>query len=116
MLIHTNYHALQKLSAQLINQAMHMDELHITPDMPLSDIICQLHAHSNQQQLRQQFIALEAALCQLELGLYGLCADCEDPIEDNILSKNITAQRCYKCDIKNNHQHRQELRLDDYQP
>ena len=39
----------------------------------------------------------EAALCQLELGLYGLCSDCEEPIEQARLIEDLSEQRCARC-------------------
>jgi DnaK suppressor protein len=68
----------------------------------------QLGHHS----LCQRLMRLDAAYCQLELGLYGLCADCETQIEAARLSQDPTAQRCNHCDNKYHRQHRQELRLD----
>ncbi|ABE55669.1 hypothetical protein Sden_2389 [Shewanella denitrificans OS217] len=68
----------------------------------------QLGHHS----LCQRLMQLDAAYCQLELGLYGLCADCETQIEAARLSQDPTAQRCNHCDNKYHRQHRQELRLD----
>ncbi|MCE9684914.1 TraR/DksA C4-type zinc finger protein [Shewanella sp. AS16] len=55
---------------------------------------------------------LDAALCQLELGLYGLCADCEAEIEAERLGADPTEQRCERCNARYQQQHRQELRLD----
>ncbi|WP_115718044.1 TraR/DksA family transcriptional regulator [Gallaecimonas mangrovi] len=43
---------------------------------------------------------VEAALCQLELGLYGICSDCESEIEMERLVKDPAEQRCAKCAAK----------------
>lgn len=64
------------------------------------------------QPLFKRLMRLDAAYCQLELGLYGLCADCETEIEAMRLSQDPTEQRCASCEAKFNRQHRQELRLD----
>ncbi|GIU53583.1 MULTISPECIES: TraR/DksA family transcriptional regulator [Shewanella] len=58
-----------------------------------------------------QLTRLDAALCQLELGLYGLCSDCESEIEAQRLAADPTEQRCAKCGEKHRQEHRQELRL-----
>lgn len=41
--------------------------------------------------------AIDASLCQFELGLYGFCADCEASIEPEQLQRDPTAQRCNAC-------------------
>lgn len=64
------------------------------------------------QPLFKRLMRLDAAYCQLELGLYGLCSDCETEIEAMRLSHDPTEQRCVRCEAKFNRQHRQELRLD----
>ncbi|PJG58657.1 TraR/DksA family transcriptional regulator [Aeromonas cavernicola] len=43
---------------------------------------------------------IDAALCQMDLGLYGLCADCEEPLSDAQLAQDPTAQRCPHCDAR----------------
>ncbi|MBW8186670.1 TraR/DksA C4-type zinc finger protein [Shewanella nanhaiensis] len=54
---------------------------------------------------------LDAAFCQLDIGLYGLCADCENEIEPERLAWDMLEQRCAECAENYEHQHRQELRL-----
>lgn len=41
---------------------------------------------------------LEATQCQFDLGLFGFCSDCEEPIEPHRLEKDVTTQRCARCD------------------
>lgn len=43
---------------------------------------------------------VEAALCQLDLGLFGICADCEAEIEMERLIKDAAEQRCARCASK----------------
>jgi DnaK suppressor protein len=38
-----------------------------------------------------------ATLSQIELNMYGLCADCEQQIETDRLTRDPTTQRCNKC-------------------
>lgn len=54
---------------------------------------------------------LDAACCQLDLGLYGLCSDCETEIENERLRMDPTEQRCKTCAEHYLHEHRNELRL-----
>jgi DnaK suppressor protein len=58
--------------------------------------------------LFMQLTKLDAAFCQLDIDLYGLCSDCENEIEPERLAKDLLEQRCAN---KYEHQHRQELRL-----
>ncbi len=54
-------------------------------------------------QLKQSISSIkriDAALCQIDLGLYGLCSDCEEPIELALLAKDPTEQRCMQCKEK----------------
>ena len=43
---------------------------------------------------------VEASLSQIELGLFGLCADCEMEIPMDILYRNPSHQRCDNCHQK----------------
>ncbi|KFZ37121.1 hypothetical protein HR45_11960 [Shewanella mangrovi] len=81
-------------------------------DMALGDII-ELMAKRELcgNAIYARLVRLDAAICQLELGLYGLCADCEAEIEADRIASDPTEQRCQLCDEQFRHQHRQELRL-----
>ncbi|WP_417618237.1 transcriptional regulator, TraR/DksA family protein [Oceanisphaera sp.] len=54
----------------------------------------QLQAHITQ--LKQ----LDAALCQQQLGLYGLCSDCEAQLTHQQLYQDPCRQRCTPCEQK----------------
>ena len=43
---------------------------------------------------------IDAALCQIEFGLYGVCSDCEEAIEQDLLANDPTEQRCQSCKSK----------------
>ncbi|WP_026959979.1 MULTISPECIES: TraR/DksA C4-type zinc finger protein [Aliagarivorans] len=43
---------------------------------------------------------VDAALCQIELGLFGMCCDCEEPIEESLLEADPCEQRCKACQSK----------------
>ena len=44
-----------------------------------------------------EFREIEAAILRLAEGGYGLCVDCEEPVDKNRLDRNPAAARCYKC-------------------
>lgn len=43
---------------------------------------------------------LDAALCQMDLGLYGFCSDCEEPLLAEQLEQDPTLQRCPRCEAR----------------
>ena len=47
-----------------------------------------------------QIKRIDAALCQIEFGLYGICSDCEEAIEAHLLANDTTEQRCMCCKQK----------------
>ncbi len=54
-------------------------------------------------QLQPQLNALkqvDAALCQWQLGLYGLCSDCEAELTEDQLWQDPCRQRCDPCEQK----------------
>ena len=40
---------------------------------------------------------VDAAVCSFKLGMYGLCADCEEEIEYNDLEQDPAQARCKSC-------------------
>ncbi|HGY1052759.1 TPA: TraR/DksA family transcriptional regulator [Aeromonas salmonicida subsp. pectinolytica] len=46
------------------------------------------------------FKRIDAALCQMDLGLYGLCSDCEEPLSIEQLEQDPTLQRCPRCETR----------------
>ncbi|MGO2088014.1 MAG: transcriptional regulator, TraR/DksA family protein [Oceanisphaera sp.] len=54
----------------------------------------------------EQLKQIDAALCQQQLGLYGLCSDCEVEIPREQLYQDPCRQRCSVCHAKHlNSQH-----------
>jgi RNA polymerase-binding transcription factor DksA len=49
---------------------------------------------------RTQIKSIDAALQGIELGLYGLCSDCETELDVEVLFKCPTQQRCPVCETK----------------
>ncbi|BDF94774.1 MULTISPECIES: TraR/DksA family transcriptional regulator [Pseudoalteromonas] len=41
---------------------------------------------------------LEAAVCQIDIGQYGYCCDCEEKIDSQRLNADPTVQRCIRCE------------------
>ena len=48
--------------------------------------------------------ALQAAISLIDMGLYGLCSDCECRIPTKLLQQDPTRQRCLQCEIHFQHQ------------
>ena len=42
--------------------------------------------------------AIQAALSQMDMGLYGLCCDCDSRIERHLLLQDPARQRCAHCE------------------
>lgn len=48
----------------------------------------------------QRLMELEAALCQIDIGQFGYCCDCETKLDLLELSKDPAKQRCPVCEEK----------------
>ncbi|MCL2915678.1 TraR/DksA C4-type zinc finger protein [Shewanella corallii] len=105
------HHRLNALALELEQQAIAL--LPSTPsEYNLQQLINALVQHKlTQHSVYVQLLKLDAARCQLELGLFGLCADCEEEIPQHLLDANITVQRCHRCQLKYDKEQRHELRL-----
>jgi len=55
------------------------------------------HFLLNHEPKLNRLVQLEAALAQFEIGQYGYCADCEEPIELERLDADPAAQRFKRC-------------------
>ncbi|MDP5291084.1 TraR/DksA C4-type zinc finger protein [Oceanimonas sp. CHS3-5] len=90
---HGFLHALQELDAGLAAQLK---------DVPPDDW-ADYPALSAWPQLQPQLQTLrqvDAALCQWQLGLYGLCSDCEAELDPAQLLADPCRQRCTQCEEK----------------
>lgn len=109
-------HELSELEANLRKELGNLLALHqLSIDcktLSLSALIDKMtEAKLCDERLFVQLTQLDAAICQLDIGLYGLCADCEAEIEAHRLSVNPLEQRCTQCAADYAHEHRHELRL-----
>ncbi len=59
------------------------------------DLREKLHLMSELQ--RQRILAIDEALERLDEGTYGLCADCEEPIDVHRLEAQPEARMCVEC-------------------
>jgi DnaK suppressor protein len=85
---------------------------HISMDTSLGQVIDYLSkVKLVDTEIFTKLMKLDAAHCQLELGLYGLCSDCEMDIEPPRLIADPTEQRCTHCEQRYHREHRHELRL-----
>ena len=98
----------QKIGAHPELQAKLMDQHNYSP-CELIEIMMQ--AHLCDHPLFFELMRLDAACCQLDIGLYGVCSDCEENIEAELLAANPLEQRCLSCNNQHRREHRQELRL-----
>lgn len=92
---------LSELNAWLRTQS-DVDSIHLLgcmPDLSDDELLETLEEVESAQanKFRSRLQAIEASLCQLELGLYGYCADCEKTIEPERLQRDPTTQRCQHC-------------------
>ncbi len=55
--------------------------------------------------LAQRLERVDAALCSVNCDLYGLCSDCESPIEDTVLEKDPAEPRCASCRTQDHYHH-----------
>ncbi|MCL1146718.1 TraR/DksA C4-type zinc finger protein [Shewanella sp. 10N.261.52.F9] len=94
--------ALPEMQAKLMDQH----------DYSLCELIqIMTEVHLCEHPLFFNLMRLDAARCQLEIGLYGVCSDCENEIEAERLAEDPLEQRCANCSGQFSRQHRQELRL-----
>ena len=60
-----------------------------------------VHAESHSLNLyKTQIQSIDAALQGMDIGLYGLCADCETALDAKVLFDCPTTQRCQHCETK----------------
>jgi RNA polymerase-binding transcription factor DksA len=81
------------------DQGYHQQLLSQLKDNPPSDWL-ELTANSlgpEYQILISRLEKLEAALCQIDIGQYGYCCDCEEKIDDERLLADPATQRCRRC-------------------
>ena len=80
-------------SADAINQAVYTQKLSV-------DDLLELAVKMETPSITHKISALksiDAALNNIQIGLYGLCADCEEQIELERLNNAPTNQRCLAC-------------------
>ncbi|MFT6985416.1 MAG: DnaK suppressor protein [Psychromonas sp.] len=55
--------------------------------------------------------SIDAALNNIQIDMYGLCSDCEEPIEITRLNIDPTTQRCLACENRYKKQKHNEYKL-----
>lgn len=48
---------------------------------------------------------VDAAVCSIKLGMYGLCVDCEDEIDIDELQADPAQPRCHSCRVHSRYHH-----------
>ncbi|RRS08548.1 MULTISPECIES: TraR/DksA C4-type zinc finger protein [unclassified Pseudoalteromonas] len=73
--------------------------LEVNPPNKWLDIVVE---KINPEQFPQydRLMKVEAALCQMEIGQFGYCCDCEQAIEPELLEQDPATQRCISCKAK----------------
>ena len=101
-----------KIKLELLQHHIDNQQLNTIQQMDLSNLIDYLsEIKMSDTGLFEHLMRLDAAICQLDLGLYGLCSDCESEIEASRLQGDPTEQRCSVCASRYRQEHRHELRL-----
>ena len=86
-----------------ISSKQHLNELVAKVDTMNADMLisslsrCESHSLSL---YKTQIKSIDAALQGMDLGLYGLCSDCEIELDIDELFKCPTKQRCDACETK----------------
>lgn len=84
-------------SKQYLNDLVEKVDL-MNADMLISSLTgCESHSLNL---YKTQIKSIDAALQGIELGLFGLCSDCETELDIDELFKCPTQQRCPACETK----------------
>ncbi|MCX2767402.1 TraR/DksA family transcriptional regulator [Pseudoalteromonas sp. B530] len=73
--------------------------LELNPPNKWLDIVME-KINPEQLPLYDRLMKVEAALCQMEIGQFGYCCDCEQTIELELLEHDPATQRCRSCKTK----------------
>jgi len=76
----------------------------------LIEVIDKLNLPSISQKINE-ISEIDAALNNIQIGLYGFCSDCEEVISAEQLNAQPTTQRCIRCDSKYKKQKYNYLKL-----
>lgn len=94
----------EKIKSRLsISSKPALNELVAKVDEMSADMLIDSLVHSQSHSLnlyKQQIKCIDAALQGMEIGLYGLCSDCEDNLNVEALFECPTQQRCPACEEK----------------
>lgn len=70
--------------------------VHDIEDESVADLLVDLNLAGIDRQIRE-LREIDAALLQIATGNYGVCEDCDEPIEQRRLEAYPTAKRCHRC-------------------
>ncbi|MBB1272078.1 MULTISPECIES: hypothetical protein [Psychromonas] len=94
----------EKVKARLATSSKpYLNDLVEQVDNMNADTLIDSLVHSESHSLnlyKKQIKSIDAALQGMELGLYGLCSDCETALDIDALFKCPTQQRCDSCETK----------------
>lgn len=94
----------EKIKTRLsISSQPNLNDLVEKVDSMNADMLIESLVHSESHSLnlyKQKIKCIDAALQGMELGLYGLCSDCETTLSVEALYDCPTQQRCPDCETK----------------
>jgi RNA polymerase-binding transcription factor DksA len=85
-------------------------QLQIIPADELLDLVIKFNDPNISSQI-SELKRIDAALNNIEIGMYGLCADCEAQLTIEQLDLDPARQRCSNCHIKYHKQKYNEYKL-----
>lgn len=86
ILMHSN-HSSHNITAQRLEKLSVDDLLELASKIEIPSITHKI----------SEMKSIDAALNNIQIGMYGLCADCEEEIETARLDVDPTTQRCLTC-------------------
>ncbi|RBW47163.1 hypothetical protein DS885_04470 [Psychromonas sp. B3M02] len=94
----------EKVKTRLaVSSKPYLNDLVDKVDAMNADLLIDSLIHSESHSLnvyKMQIKSIDAALQGMELGLYGLCSDCETELTAEALFECPTQQRCPECELK----------------
>jgi|GEM_PF-3366735 len=94
-------HAGHKLAAKQLKKLSNDQLVELTSKLDISSL-----AHKT-----NEMKSIDASLNDIDLGLYGICSDCEAEIVIEKLQENVTTKRCDICEKKYQKQKYNQFKL-----
>lgn len=79
-------------------------QVHDIGEASVADLLVDLQLAEIDREVRE-IRDIDAALLRIAAGEYGVCTECETPIDAGRLRAYPTAKRCYRCQVSYEHNH-----------